>query len=195
MSNDLAKLDEFATALEVVASVELNRGAAGGLPILKLTKGGAWEYGKEGIEPDEKSVWAWNPLSMRHGWVSWGEGIKEGELMVPITAALPKDLPPAPGQPWQKQYSVLLQAVAGDDTGEAVLYVGTSSGLLDAFGDMAKAIIGQIRKGPPSVPLVRLGASHYQHKKYGRIYKPELEVVAWVAPDATPDEISAALAG
>lgn len=190
MSNELAKLDEFATGLEVVASVELNRGAAGGLPILKLSKHGTWEYGREGIEPDSASVWAWNPLSMQHGWVCWGDGAKEGELMGPIQAKLP----PAPDPTWQKQYSVQLLCVAGPDKDEAVLYIGTSSGLLDAFSGMVKGIIRQIRTKEPSVPLVKLGTSHYQHKKYGKIFKPELEVVAWVAPDATPEELEAAAA-
>lgn len=188
--NEHEKLDSFATSLEVVASADLYRGAVGSLPFLRLAKHGDWEYGRECTAPDPESVWAWNPLSMQHGWVLWGDGIKEGELMGPIQVKLPA----APDSRWNKQYSVQMLCVAGADKDEAVLYIGTASGLLDVFATMVKDIIRQIRTNEPSVPLVKLRSSHYQHKKYGRIYKPTLEVIRWVSPDATPEELEAAAA-
>jgi hypothetical protein len=196
MSNELQILEALEQGLERVTAVELNR-SAGGLPILKLTRGGNWEYGKEGIEPDEAAVWAWQPLSMQHGWVSWGDGQKCGEWMAPITAKLmgAEDLPATNGDEWQPQFSVQLQATTGADKGELVLYVGTSSGLKDAFDTMIKAILGKLRAKQPAVPLVTLNTSHYTHKKYGRIYKPEFEIVAWVPQGASEEDIEAALAG
>jgi hypothetical protein len=196
MSNELQILEALEQGLERVTAVELNRGAAGGLPILKLTKGGNWEYGKEGIEPDEATVWAWQPMSMQHGYVSWGDGAKCGEWMAPISVKLMamEDLPPTNGDAWQIQFATQLQAVTGADKGELVLYVGTSSGLKDAFDTMVKAILTQLRAKLPAVPLVKLSTSHYVHKKYGKIHKPEFEILAWVTPGASEEDIGKALA-
>jgi hypothetical protein len=42
------------------------------------------------------------------------------------------------------------------------------------------------------VPLVLLKKESYQHKVYGRIYTPVLEVTKWVAMDKEPDPADAA---
>jgi len=188
MSNDLTVLDDFCTALEQTAATELV--AAHQLPILKLSRSGQWEYGKESIGVDDASYWAWVPTSMQHGWVSWGDGGREGEIMVPITQKSPpqEDLPQTAGGAWQRQYSVQLSGVKGPDTGELVQYIGTSSGLIDVFGKMTKAIIQQIRGNRPMIPLIKLGTTHYVHKKYGKIYKPDISVVGWVHQEDDPAE-------
>lgn len=186
----------------VVATVQ----SGGGLPFLKLAKGGYWAYGAEEIEVQEGSLWAVNPASLQHGWAAWGEGELLGEAMVAFNSAPPaRQSLPDYGVSWEQQLAVQLQCMSGEDKGVNVLYKGTSLGLRTAIKELINDLIEQLQRDPENcVPVVKLEVDHYQHKKYGRVYTPVLEIVRWIsfsgesagaaataAPEAEPEAVAA----
>lgn len=188
-STAVASLQGLKSGLQ---NVQATVPSAGGDPILRLLRDGNWVYGQENIEVEEGSLWAINPTSLQHGWVSWTDNKKGnneivGEVMVPMTSPLPgraemRDT----GWDWSQQLSCMIVCVAGEDEGEQVIYKTTSVGGMNAM----KKLIGEIMKqldvnpGKP-VPVVTLDTDNYMHKTWGKTYVPVFNVQKWVAIDAT----------
>ena len=200
MTNELVKFPGGglpATAADLakgLQNVTQNMGPqAGGMPYVKLGKDGIWTYGQEAIEVEEGSEWAVNPYSMQHGWAAWGDGELFGEVMVPMTQTPPpktelQDF----GVEWKTQLGIVLQCVSGEDKGQTVLYKGTSIGMQNAIRELNANIMDQLQKDQVNiVPVVTLDVDDYRHKKHGKIYTPELTIVAWVSMEtgttADPD--------
>ena len=189
MTNELVKFPGGgvpATAADLakgLQNVQQNMGPqAGGMPFLKLGKDGIWCYGQEGIEVEEGSEWAVNPYSMQHGWAAWGDGELFDEIMVPMTQTPPSkhDLKDY-GVEWKTQLGIVLQCISGEDSGQSVLYKGTSIGMQNAIRNLNASIMDQLQKDQVNiVPVVTLEADDYKHKKHGKIYTPELHIVGWV---------------
>lgn len=177
--------------------------AAGGTnAYLKMDKNnGDWVFGQEEtvVEPD--SLWAVNPLSLKHGWVAWDTnagGPPVQEIMVSaLQRALPArdTLPELPmGTPdkksgrseqleYQGQRSVELTCISGEDTGTTVEYKQSSTGAMKLFGTLITAIEGQANKGDLVVPIVKLSFDKYKHKQYGNIINPIFKIEDWRALD------------
>ena len=211
MTNDLVKFPggglpaSAADLAKGLQNVQQNMGPqAGGMPYVKLGKDGIWTYGQEAIEVEEGSEWAVNPYSMQHGWAAWGDGELFGEVMVPMTQT-----PPAKhelddyGVEWKTNLAVVLQCVAGEDTGQAVMYKGTSIGMQNAIRNLNASIMDQLTKDQVNiVPVITFETDSYRHKKHGKIYTPELQIVSWVSMETgapaekeepyDPDEAAAA---
>jgi len=160
---------------------------------LKLDKGGIWTYGSEEIEVEDKSLWAINPSTMATGFCAWGEdgGGKLGEEMCSILSddiVLRNRLPDV-GAQWKPQTGMQLKCMDGEDKGTEVLYSTTSKGGTKAFKVIVSAITARIQSGKSGVvPVVELCVDSYKHKKYGKIFTPELKVVDWLALDALPED-------
>jgi hypothetical protein len=157
-------------------------GSSGGMPFLRLLKSGLFAYGAEKIEPEEGSQWAVNPFSLCHGFAAWGDGELLDERMVPFnqTPPLRSELPDY-GQPWNQQVSMQLQCLTGEDKSIVVMYKGTSTGLRNATKKLIDEIISQAQIDPDHiVPVVQLEVDSYEHKKYGEIFVPLLEVERWI---------------
>jgi len=154
---------------------------------LKLDKAGIWTYGSEEIEVEEGSRWAINPATMATGFAAWDESTKVGEEMEAITSdnvVLRGKLPDV-GASWSPQTAMQLKCLSGEDKGAEVLYSTTSKGGVKAFKTMVTAITARIESGNPGVvPIVEMQVDSYKHKKYGKIFTPELKVVDWLSMDA-----------
>jgi len=154
---------------------------------LKLDKAGIWTYGSEEIEIEEGSRWAINPATMATGFAAWDESTKVGEEMEAITSdnvVLRGNLPDV-GASWSPQTAMQLKCLSGEDKGAEVLYSTTSKGGVKAFKTMVTAITARIESGNPGVvPIVEMQVDSYKHKKYGKIFTPELKVVDWMSMDA-----------
>jgi len=154
---------------------------------LKLDKAGIWTYGSEEIEVEEGSRWAINPATMATGFAAWDESTKVGEEMEAITSdnvVLRGNLPDV-GASWSPQTAMQLKCLSGEDKGAEVLYSTTSKGGVKAFKTMVTAITARIESGNPGVvPIVEMQVDSYKHKKYGKIFTPELKVVDWLSMDA-----------
>lgn len=154
---------------------------------LKLDKAGIWTYGSEEIEVEEGSRWAINPATMATGFAAWDKSAKVGEEMEAITSdnvVLRGNLPDV-GASWSPQTAMQLKCLSGEDKGAEVLYSTTSKGGVKAFKTMVTAITARIESGNPGVvPIVEMQVDSYKHKKYGKIFTPELKVVDWLSMDA-----------
>ncbi len=181
---------------------------------LKMDKNnGDWLFGQEEtvVEPD--SLWAVNPLSLKHGWVAWdtnGGGAPVQEIMVSaLTRPLPDQasLPPlGMGTPdkktgraeqlvYQQQRSVEMVCISGEDEGTTVEYKQSSVGAMKLFGNLINAILDQANKGDEIVPVGSLGFDKYKHKQYGWIHNPVFKIAEWRTPDdSSPVEPEAAKA-
>lgn len=177
------------------------QGSSGGMPFLRLLKSGLFAYGAEKIEPEQGSQWAINPYSLQHGFACWGDGELLDERMVPFNQTPPvKGELPDYGQTWDQQVSMQLQCMSGEDTGTTVLYKGTSTGLRNATKKLIDEIISQAQLDASHiVPVVELEVDSYEHKKYGEIFVPILDVLEWLnindgqaATDTDTDEAKAA---
>lgn len=185
----IASLSNLKSGLQNVSQTIVSRG---GDPYLRLLQDGSWVYGADNVEVEEGSLWAVNPHSLQHGWVSWtdnpGKQANEiaGEVMVPMTSPLPdvsglRDT----GWPWSQQLSIQVQCVSGEDTGTAVLYKVTSVGGTNAVKGLINKLLAQLDVDPAHpVPVVELGSDSYPHKKYGKTYVPELNISSWSAMDS-----------
>ena len=192
MSSELAKFgggglpvspDDLVKGLQNVN--QTLQGATGGTPFLRLLKSGYYAYGPENIEPEEGSQWAVNPYSLMHGFACWGEGELLGEVMVPFNQPTPPraELPDY-GQKWGQQVAMQLACLTGEDVGVNVLYKGTSTGLRNAMKKLIDQIIAKAQTDQVNiVPVVELDVDSYQHKNYGEIFVPILNVINWISMD------------
>lgn len=194
MAGDLVKFnvgglpanpDDIVKGLQNLVS---NVQAGGGTPFLRLLRSGLWVYGAENIEVQEGSEWAVNPASLQHGWACWGDGELLGEVMVAFNQPLPdRAALPDYGEQWAPQLGVIMQCLNGEDAGVQVHYKGTSLGLRTALRELTNSLIGQLQRDPVNcVPVIRLEVDSYQHKKYGEVFTPVLEVVRWISFQGEP---------
>lgn len=161
--------------------------SGGGDDLLKLTKEGYWVYGADAIEPEEGSQWAINPSSFSHGWIAWDNGEIAGEVMASALGPMPEK--PADGNKYDEQLACQLMCMTGDDKDKQVIYKTTSMGGKKAIGKLANAIATQAAENPDAViPVVTLGVDSYQHKKYGKIYTPEIDIAEWIGNEAEAPE-------
>jgi hypothetical protein len=181
---------------------------AGANSFLKMDKSnGDWLFGQEEtvVEPD--SLWAVNPLSLKHGWVAWdtnGGGAPVQEIMV---SALNRPLPDQGSLPvlgmgtpdkktgraeqlvYQRQNSVELTCVSGEDEGTTVEYKQSSVGAMKLFGGLINAIYDQAGKSDEIIAIGQLTFDKYKHKQYGWIHNPMFKIVEWRTPeDVSPVE-------
>lgn len=177
---------------------------AGNSAFLKMDKSnGDWLFGQEEtvVEPD--SLWAVNPLSLKHGWVAWdtnGGGAPVQEIMVSaLNRPLPAQdsLPPlGMGTPdkksgraeqlvYQRQNSVELTCVSGEDEGTTVEYKQSSVGAMKLFGGLINAIYDQAGKSEEIIAIGALTFDKYKHKQYGWIHNPVFNIVEWRVPEDT----------
>jgi len=180
---------ESLTQLGVAVAASVG-GGGGGDDFLRLLRDGAWVFGAENLEPEEDSLWAINPYSFQHGFISWLDSKPVGEVMVNIMEALPArtTLPDTGGQ-WDEQMSFQLKCVSGEDAGQQVMFKTTSVGGKRAVSNVATAIGKRAAEGNTDViPVVKLGSDSYQHKAYGKIYTPEFIAQSWSSGDDSPEE-------
>jgi hypothetical protein len=204
----MTKLTVFAAAglpsvgdlTSALRKVETTAGVTEGGAHLKMDKTGHWVFGADQTEVEPDSVWAVNPFSFTHGHIAWAgdktpaKGTVLGESMGPITEPLPEvgEVPEYCDKGWQVQIGVSLQCVSGEDKGLSVRFNTISHGGKKALTALGLAIAAQVEKDPANpVPLVVLKKESYQHKTYGRIYTPVLEVTKWVVMDKEPDPADA----
>lgn len=188
--NAVAALQNLKAGLRNVISTIPSRS---GDPFLRLLKDGQWVYGQENVEVEPGSRWAVNPLSIRHGYVSWtdyGEDSRKaneivGEMMVPVNEPLfTRDQLSNTGWDWAQQIAMQLRCVSGEDVGTQVLYKVTSVGGMGAAQKLLTAIDAQLDADiDHPVAIVELLTDHYQHKRWGKTYTPVIEVRGWASLD------------
>lgn len=172
------------------AAASMAAGGTQSVDLLRLLRDGVWVFGADNTEPEEGSLWAINPYSFTHGFISWVDNKPAGEVMVSIMNRLPTrgELPETGGM-WDEQMGMQLQCISGADKGTVVQFKTTSVGGKRALAKMATEIASHAASSEDVVPVVHLNTDFYQHKKYGKIYTPEFAVQKWVAMDADVEAV------
>jgi hypothetical protein len=187
---------ELETGLSNLALGVAGAGSIGGLPFLGISRGGSWQYGQDNVRVDPEGQAGIDVRTLKHGWISWGEGTVLGEVLVSVFEPLPtpSDLP-STGADWARCYSVEMIFIGGKDDGVKVLYKGNSNGCRKAFAALGASIQRQRLSDPAKIfPVVRLRTSSWQSRKYGEIFEPVLEIVRWIDPRGGPRAQSAPVA-
>jgi hypothetical protein len=185
-NNAVANLKTLGQQLAGVAA------AAGGgerKTLMKMTKqDGSFSYGREETQVERGSEWAINPFEVKRGLVAWApagsSGKKKlGEIMVNATM-------PQPGIPtgsqvdpslWEEQFSLDMKCMGGRDDGMEAVFKTSSIGGRDAVADLLNLIAARAASGKETVvPVIVLESTSYQHRDYGKIYKPHFRVLRWV---------------
>jgi hypothetical protein len=181
MQNELVKQDTAAlTHFAAVAA------AAQELRLLKFVKG-KYYTGDDEVPIGRQYIAHMNQLN--HGWVKFEDGkvteqrvglVAEGfnpskreELDSTDESQWEKDSAGKPRDPWTCQYYLALEDV---DSGELVTFVTGTAGGNSAIGRLCGQFVRNANNGQP---IVRLGASSYKHKSYGRVEVPDFPVVGW----------------
>lgn len=190
-----ANLPAVSTLSSALRNIQADVGAAGGVAIIKMDKGGHWVFGSEQTEIEADSTWAVNPFSFVHGFIAWGDGEVLGEKMTSVANPLPEvdAAPTGAKKGWESQVGMSLQCVSGEDKGLECRYTVTSVGGKRAVQTLAVALADQVEKDQSKpVAIVRLKKDSYAHKSYGKIYTPVFEIVEWVSLDGEPATAEAA---
>jgi len=196
MSNEMEKRKDNLPASVVnmqglANSVAIVGAGSGGETYMKMTKFGEFVFGAENLEVEEDSTWAVNPTQFTHGWICWGtkahgtDGEMLGEVMASASGPLPDEmtLPEAKGQ-WTKQVGVQLRCLNGDDQDIQCLFKTNSLGGKKAYTALVSAVVAEVQaQSEFIVPIVSLQSTSYTHKKYGKIFTPDFEIVDWTTMD------------
>jgi hypothetical protein len=191
---DLASLSNLSTNLE---SVKQTMKTSSADPYLRMGKDGIWIYGSDNVEVRRGSEWAIHPMSVEHGYVCWSRyddpakpNEKLGEVMVPSGQPKPDVLALAKHPfDWTEQVSFTLVCVHGEGKGTQTKYscasIGGMNAVKELLGVMVERIKEEQKRGALTadksqiVPVVSLEHSHYIHKKHGKIYTPQFNLVRW----------------
>jgi hypothetical protein len=135
---------------------------------------------------------------LNHGWTKFADGkvveqriglVAEGfstpareELGDMDEAEWEKDAAGKPRDPWSCQYYLALEDA---ESGELLTFVTGTTGGNSAIGRLCGQFARNAKNG---LPVIRLGASSYKHKSYGRVEVPDFPVIRWtgIADDEIP---------
>src|SRR4030095_16820073 len=158
----------------------------GGKDLLRLLKSGEWVFGQQNEEVQQGSQWVVNVMSLVHGWVCWVEGSgnnknsKRGEVMISMTEEKPACPRPIDNTPYKEQRAFELKCLNGDDAGTEVRHEITSIGGLRAVDGLLAKIHARLAVDPVyCCPVLTFGVDSYPHPKWGKIYTPVYDIVAW----------------
>jgi hypothetical protein len=157
-----------------------------GRPMLQFkSREDTWSFGARRTIPEEGSLWAVNPTTFQHGYISFGDNNKVlGERLVSI--GLPKpDVTKLPdtGHPWQEEWAVGLRCISGADAGVEVVFKSNTRGGNQAVVGLIEVLRDRLNSGQHDgkmAPIVRLEKDSYPHSQYGRIAIPLMTIVDWM---------------
>jgi len=163
----------------------------GGKPYLKFGKDGFWSLGRDGDSfADERAIL--NPTTLKSGFVCWTDYDKEtlkrkkkndklGDEMELVSrgGVSYDDLPDVGEWEWKVQMSIEGRMLDGDQ--KDFVYTSSSTGGLDLFGEIIDAIDARLEDGEDVYifPVVELQGDWYIHSTWGKIFKPQIEIVGW----------------
>lgn len=206
--NNLTPAAQQANFFEEYGSSVSNRNIIGQL--LKFSKGD-WLVGQDAEElPAGKTLVAlMDTLSI--GWIRWADNkpdqqrmglVMEGyrparrsELGDEDQSTWEIDSQGKPRDPWQFSNYVLMKEPGKDREDDANLYTfaTSSTGGLNAIGELSKIFGKSMREKPDEYPVIELGVDSYMHpnKEFGRIKTPVLKVVGWEPKSGAPQQVEA----
>lgn len=153
-----------------------------GRPWVIFSKQGEWTIGQDRVVIKPSERWAVNPQAFKHGFIGWNDGKKVGEVMAPHGTPIDQStLEPIKSDKdedgWKAQLSLDVKSL--DDGTEGTYSTGTYGGL-QAVKGLVEAIVAQFNTDPAhAVPIIHLKTDSYKHRRYGEVFTPVIEVIAW----------------
>lgn len=183
MNNLVASQEDMVKAL-ANATQTIQQENPSGLSFLKLNKVGYWVFGEDLLDIEEDSLWAVNPASFGMGYIAWENSKKIGESMASIygQAVVEAKLPPVATK-WQRNVSMQLVCMNGEDEGEQVQYGANSVGGVKEFGALLQQVLKHLQSGKAgnkTVPVLELGVDSYTHAEYGEVFTPVFKIAKWI---------------
>ncbi len=188
MKNMTRVSDNLAAMQKKFAAAAAKEPETGFLPILKFVREGEWQLGKDRDEITLGTRFVIRATSMQEGWIGWQNGKVVGEKMRPVSGVPIDDITLEPiskitkKDGWQEQKSFEGKFL---NSGTDAVYKTTTHGGKQIAISVLHAIVAQMTVYPtfPN-PVVELGAGSYTHPEHGKTYKPELEIIDWMAVDS-----------
>jgi hypothetical protein len=189
MSNNAVTLFDGSNPNVQNALAKLAHDAGGGKPFLRFGKDGRWTWGVEENEITDGQPMAINFQSLQLGYIAWHEGSAQERMAYIGEPGIEKaDLPDVPtdqNRGWQEQRGVDLKMLSGPMA--EMTFKTSSQGGREAIANLVQNIVAQIQTNPAEpVAVVHLKNTSYKHPEYGKIYKPVIEIVDWLAADGEP---------
>ena len=158
--------------------------AASDAAFLKMDKTGVWIYGADDTEIDPDSTFCIDPAKYVQGFIAWDDGELVDECMAQAgdPPILKSELPHLEGGvKWDAQVGFTLLGVEGGEDGVILEYKSSSRGGKILVSAILNDIISRAKTGKTDLcPVVELSSDHYKHKKFGKIYTPEYNIVEWL---------------
>lgn len=163
----------------------------GGKAYLSFGKDGKWSFNKGTDVSGDRVVL--NVATIKSGYVCWtnydpkerrkNEKLGEEMRLVSMGGVDPSTLPDLDGWEWKQQQSVEGRFLDGDR--EEFNYTASSLGGLEAMTTVIDAILGRIEEGEEVYlfPVIELSSDWYEHRQYGKTYKPILSITGWADVD------------
>ena len=90
-----------------------------------------------------------------------------------------------PSDPWVFQNLLPLENL---ENSEVIIFASPSSGGKIAIGNLSTAYTRRAKKKPDcGLPIVKLATATFPSKKYGKVLRPDFEIVGWDEPSADSD--------
>lgn len=159
------------------------------MSFLKMEKSGDWVYGAESEPVPEGAQFIVNPEGFQRGYVAWQDtdkgapAAKLGEMMYSVIDDLPDpgDIPPG-SRGWEQQLGFHVKGINGKTEGVELRYSASSDGGRRAVSGLLTEVAEGLQDNPGKLPVIVLETTSYKHAAYGKIYKPVLRIVKWIAP-------------
>lgn len=155
-------------------------------PYVSFGRDGVWSHGSE-LEPfDPSGRYAFDPTSFRVGFVAWVDKKPSIHMVLVGEPEIDPATLPNIGVAYDKGYSAHFKAISGKQAGKMFLYRVNSHGGRDFFEKLIRDIgqatvdFGLAESEDYAVPVVSLEQSHYPHREWGKVFKPEFTVHEWL---------------
>lgn len=189
-AGDMMSAEAFASAGEQSFNAAKPESTSGGVPFLKLDKEtGIWTFGQEDTTIPDDALLAVFPNSFATGFVAWKGLTLEAKSMArigqdPVRA---EDLDPVASKTgWEPNVAV---ALAIDECpsrpeleGTIVLFEQRSRGGIEAWNKLYDATLARAKGGHPFAAIVSLKNTSYDHKEWGKVFKPVFSPEDWDQP-------------
>lgn len=193
MSNVPTVKQSSSVAREMLKANKVQETLGGDVPFIRFDakRTGEWLFGvdNEGVTDD---VFALDLESLQHGYIQW-HAKKPNRRMVPINQELPEPQEPihytdAKGKPQVDEASEARSFEGWFEDGTKFLFEGSTFGARKAIDSVFKLLFARAAADSAFIfPHVQLATDSYDHSQYGKVFTPELNVVAWYDEEGNPE--------
>lgn len=173
----------------------------GGTPFLKIDKeDGEWSLGQENIVVPKDAELGVFPTSFAQGFVAWKGLTLEAKRMAVIGTPPvdPQSLPPVVAKTgWEPNVGVAFVIVEcktkPELEGTMCIFEQRSKGGIEAWNKLFDATMARAKGGHEKfAAIVKLDHTSYEHKEWGKVFKPLFSIEDWEDPNVLIEDFGKA---